>query len=320
MVDATAAESRRRRLVGTVAAIGGGSVITGALLPWLTVFSGFQSYAGISGANGRVLAAGGATALIVGVWYGVRGRTSLRYAIGVLGFVLAVFSAYLVAQLLAVYRALEGFFLPALGPGVFVAAAGALLMVATLLIGEASQPGDLGSATLDNRAATPIALAAAAGFLHLAVAAEAFIQHAPFGALFISVGVAQLGWAALVAVCGLSRWLLIAATANTIVVVTWIVSRTLGVPIGPQAGVPEPVGSVDSLTTACELALVSWVAWSFARRRAPQRRALPGQRRPREIRQTRGEMSYGPTKVVSTREQGLVVVNTGKTSGNGGAD
>jgi hypothetical protein len=166
MVDATAAESRRRRLVGTVAAIGGGSVITGALLPWLTVFSGFQSHAGISGANGRVLAASGATALIVGVWYGVRGRTSLRYAIGVLGFVLAVFSAYLVAQLLAVYRALEGFFLPALGPGVFVAAAGALLMVATLLIGEASQPGDLGSATLDPRLnnATQFPIAAKNGF------------------------------------------------------------------------------------------------------------------------------------------------------------
>jgi hypothetical protein len=277
-MDALAAKSPQRRLIGAVAAIGGASVTAGAMLPWLTVFGGLGSYAGTNGLNGQVLAVGGAGALLLGVWYGVRGQPRLRYAIGGLGFALGVFSAYLVAQLLAVYRALDGFFLPTLGPGLFVATAGALLLISTLFIDAGSQPGDARSAPLDSSAATPIALSAAAGVIHLTVVGQHFVDYAPFGALFVLAGLAQLGWAALVAIHGLSRRLLIAATSNAAVVAIWIISRTTGVPIGPRPGVPEPVGSVDALTTAFEAALVGWVVWWLGRRRAPVGHTQRGQR------------------------------------------
>jgi hypothetical protein len=81
-VKAMSAEPGRQRLTAAIAVVGGAAVTSGAALPWLTVFSGLRSYPGIAGLNGRVLAAGGAAAIMLAVWYAIRGQVGLRYAIG----------------------------------------------------------------------------------------------------------------------------------------------------------------------------------------------------------------------------------------------
>jgi len=268
------AESGRRRLTAATAFAAGAAVIAGAALPWLTVFAGLHSYSGLAGLNGRVLAAGGAAAMVLGAWYAARGRTSLRYAIGALGFALALFSAYLMTQLLVTYHSLQGMFVPALGPGVFVAMGGALLLVATLLI-DPSAPGNQRPASgLDAPLAALIALSAGAGAIHLSVASDHFHAYWLFGAFFVALGIARVAWAALVAIHGPSRSLLIAATGNTAVVALWIVSRTTGLPLGSHLGAPEALGFPDVAATLFEIILVGCAAWSLRHKRGSSRRAV----------------------------------------------
>lgn len=266
------ASVRRRTLVAALAALGGAAVVAGAALPWLTVFQGLKSYSGTLGPNGQLLAAGGGGAIALALWYGIRGRSGVRYALGALGFVLALFSAYLVAQLLVTYRSLKGMFLPALGPGVFVAAGGALLIMATLLIDTNAKPDEKRAGWADVNVATLVALSAGAGTIHLSVAAGHLHEYVLFGAFFIALGIAQLGWAALIALLGPSRRLLIPATANAAVVVLWAVSRTVGLPLGPSPGVPEAVGFPDVTASLFEGVLVGCVLLSIW---LPQRKPHP---------------------------------------------
>jgi hypothetical protein len=63
--------------------------------------------------------------------------------------------------------------------------------------------------------------------------------------------------------------------------VVWIVSRTLGLPLGAEAGHAEPVGFADALSTAYEVLLVAGatvLAWSATRRelRSSWARAVTG--------------------------------------------
>jgi hypothetical protein len=257
-----------------IAFAAGAAVIVGATLPWLTVFNGLRSYSGLAGLNGRVLAAGGAAAILIGVWYGVRGRTSLRYAIGALGFALAIFSAYLLTQLLVTYRSLQGMFVPALGPGVFVAAGGALLLVTTLLIDPRALENQRPASWLDAPLAALIALSAGAGAIHLSVASDHFHEYWLFGAFFVALGSAQVAWAAVAAIQGPSRALLIAATGNSAVVALWIVSRTAGLPLGSHPGAPEALGFPDVTATLFEVLLVACAAWSLRQKRGQSRRAV----------------------------------------------
>lgn len=265
-------DSGRRTLVGAIAMLGGAGVIAGAALPWLTIFGGLQSFSGLLGPNGQVLAAGGVAAVLLGIAYGGWGPASLRYGIGGVGLALAVFSVYLLVQLLAVYRTLHGMFLPALGPGVFVAAAGALVILSTVLVDAEPSDHARPSVRLDAGTLPLIALAAWAGTIHLEVAPEHFLEYEPFGAFFLALGLAQIGWAALVALRGPSRRLLIASTANVLVVALWIASRTTGLPVGPDLGAPEAVGFADSAATLGEVILVVWAVWWLVRWNGTPRR------------------------------------------------
>lgn len=281
-MEAMRAEPGRRRLTAAIAMAGGAAVTAGAALPWLTVFSGLHSYPGIAGLNGQVLAAGGAAAMLLAVWYAARGQASLRYAIGALGFALALFSAYLMTQLLVTYRALQGMFIPALGPGVFVSTAGALLLIATLLGGPRARQHQPPASRLDGRLAALIALSAGAGTIHLAVAAAHLHEYWLFGAFFAALGTAQAAWAILAAIHGPSQRLLIAATGNAAVVALWAASRTTGLPLGPHPGTPETLGFPDITATLFEAVLVGCAAWSLRHqgpRPGAQSRGWPGRSR-----------------------------------------
>jgi hypothetical protein len=171
---------------------------------------------------------------------------------------LALFSAYLIAQLLATYRSLEGMFLPGLGPGVFVAAGGAAAVMSSLLINSPTEPRVRTTARMGPGTAALVALATGAGAIHLAVAADHLREYVPYGVFFLCLGTAQVSWAMWISLRSPSRRALVgAAAASAGVVVLWALSRTVGLPLGPAPGVAEAVGLPDLGATAFEVLLVA---------------------------------------------------------------
>ena len=100
-----------------------------------------------------------------------------------------------------------------------------------------------------------------AGAAHAVAAPDHFRSEALFGALFAAVAVAQVGGAALLRFRATPALVTLTASANLLLVAVWAVSRTVGLPFGPGAGVPEPVGALDALAVAGQLMAV--IACSF---------------------------------------------------------
>ncbi len=76
------------------------------------------------------------------------------------------------------------------------------------------------------------------------------------------------------------RVLLAGAAGSAALVLLWLVSRTSGLPFGPEAGVAEPIGAADTLCVVMEvlsggLAAVAVTAWAPTRLRRRRRRAGP---------------------------------------------
>src|SRR5205085_815651 len=94
---------------------------------------------------------------------------------------------------------------------------------------------------------------AGAALIHFAVAPEHFHEWWGFGVFFVLCGEAQLGWALLfrrrpgplLAVVGL--------TGSLLLVALWLLSRTVGLPLGPDPGVPEAAGTADLVAVSLEL-------------------------------------------------------------------
>jgi hypothetical protein len=99
-------------------------------------------------------------------------------------------------------------------------------------------------------------LSVGAAVIHFAVIAQHFEEWWLTGLFFVAIAVFQIAWALLVLVRPSSPVYLAGALVNAAIVVTWIVSRTTGVPVGPEAGEPEAVGFPDTLATAFEVVLV----------------------------------------------------------------
>ncbi|MFI6902570.1 hypothetical protein ACIBKY_15035 [Nonomuraea sp. NPDC050394] len=99
-------------------------------------------------------------------------------------------------------------------------------------------------------------LSAGAGAVHFAAMGEHFAMDWRHGAFFAVAGWAQVLWAAVVLRRPARPVLLAGIVGNAAIVALWGVSRTLGVPFGPGAGRPEPVGAPDVLATALEIVLV----------------------------------------------------------------
>jgi hypothetical protein len=96
----------------------------------------------------------------------------------------------------------------------------------------------------------------AAGLIHAAVVPEHLEEAWIFGLFFILAAGFQIAWAIPVV---LGRSVVIYATgalANGAIIGIWLVSRTTGVPIGPDAWMPEPAAALDVTATLLELLLV----------------------------------------------------------------
>jgi hypothetical protein len=105
----------------------------------------------------------------------------------------------------------------------------------------------------------------ASSVIHSVVTADHFDYYWLFGVFFAVVTLAQACWAALIYRQPLNerllRW---GAVGNALLIVVWAVSRTVGVPLGPQPWQPEPVASIDVLSTLDELAAVVLVTLALA--------------------------------------------------------
>lgn len=110
-------------------------------------------------------------------------------------------------------------------------------------------------------------LSAAAGAIHLSVAAPHFDYYWLHGAFFVTLGLAQVAWAGLVLAAPTKLVYAAGAIGNALIIGTWVVSRTMGVPFGPEPWVPEHIGVVDAMATAFEVLIVGAV---FFRLRRPQ--------------------------------------------------
>jgi hypothetical protein len=98
---------------------------------------------------------------------------------------------------------------------------------------------------------------AGAAAIHFAVVDQHFAEYWLFGAFFVAVALAQLGWAVAVASNPTRTVYVIGALGNALIAVTWVISRTTGLPLGPGAGEPEPAGIADVVSTAFELVVVA---------------------------------------------------------------
>jgi hypothetical protein len=117
------------------------------------------------------------------------------------------------------------------------------------------------AAALLTRSITAVAAGGAAG-VHFAVAPEHFGEWWGFGLFFVLCAETQLAWAL--------SWRVRAprggAVASALLIVVWLVTRTTGLPFGPEPGEPEAIGAADLVTVALEAVTVAAVLVTRTRR------------------------------------------------------
>jgi hypothetical protein len=117
-------------------------------------------------------------------------------------------------------------------------------------------------------------LSAGAGVIHLAVTGEHFAEFWLSGVFFLVVGAAQLIWVVAVLLRPMPATLTAGAIGNAAVVGVWVLSRTVGLPVGPDAGTPEVVRGLDGLATVFEI-LIAGTCVGLLSGWLDRRRGLP---------------------------------------------
>jgi len=116
-----------------------------------------------------------------------------------------------------------------------------------------------------------------AGTVHVAVMPSHYAEAASYGVFFLAAGLAQLALAGLLLARPGPAVVAAGALGNAGLIVLWALTRTLGIPLGPDAGTVEPVGAIDALCVAAEGSVVVLrVVWFRGRRRS----AVGGRLRP----------------------------------------
>jgi hypothetical protein len=88
------------------------------------------------------------------------------------------------------------------------------------------------------------------------VVPEHLEETALFGFFFILAAAFEIAWAMAVLFRTAVIVYTIGALANSATIGIWLLSRTIGLPIGPEPWMPEPMQSLDVAATSMELLLV----------------------------------------------------------------
>ena len=121
-------------------------------------------------------------------------------------------------------------------------------------------------------------LSVAAGAVHAMAGPDHLAEWWAYGLFFFGAAAFQAAYGLLLFTRGIEGWggwvavrarvyaAGLAFTASIILV--WVVSRTVGVPVGPEAFEPEGIGPLDSASKALEVALLLALArlWWLASR------------------------------------------------------
>lgn len=110
--------------------------------------------------------------------------------------------------------------------------------------------------------------------IHAAVIPEHLTEWAAAGVFFVVLVAAELGVVALLLARPQPRVLLTAVAVSIGPLAVWLYSRTVGIPFGLGAGVPEPVGLSDITASVLEISTLL-VAVVLLRRSEGLRRRLP---------------------------------------------
>ena len=121
---------------------------------------------------------------------------------------------------------------------------------------------------------TAIALASVAvGSIHISAAATLGQGSGEVVAFFGLAAAAEIIWGLVALVRGPRWWLAVGILGQLAVVATWVVSRTVGLPLGPFAHAKLPVGYADGLATALGAVVVVAGGWLLLQDRVPARAA-----------------------------------------------
>jgi len=101
---------------------------------------------------------------------------------------------------------------------------------------------------------------------HAFICPDHFHEWVIYGLFFMTASVVQAAWSILI-LFRPDAWLLLAGAAgNAAIVVTYLISRTLGIPFGPDAFHPESYDALSVAVTACETAIVAISLYTVATR------------------------------------------------------
>jgi hypothetical protein len=104
------------------------------------------------------------------------------------------------------------------------------------------------------------AFSVGAAAIHFAVVFEHFAEYTLYGVFFLVISWAQVIWPAVLLWRPSRLWLWLGIAGNYVVIAVYVVSRTAGIPFGPNLHNPESVGALDVVSCVLEFGLIAGCA------------------------------------------------------------
>lgn len=163
-----------------------------------------------------------------------------------------------------------------------VVAGAAIVSFLVIKIMDWSRRGDYRITRFFRPESAVAALGLASSGVHGWVCPEHFHEWVLYGVFFMTASIVQAGWSAIVFLRPNRRLLLAGAAGNSAVIALYFVSRSIGIPFGPDAFHPETFDTLSMVATVCEAGVVVIAASLAIAHRAPER-LLPRRHAPEII-------------------------------------